>query len=69
MTRSKSARFASVLTIAAAVVVSPLLPGCGDSQPPPVLKDEDAPAAKGKDSMDYFRNQMNTKKGAASKKK
>jgi hypothetical protein len=51
-----------------AVIVGPLLHGCGgqmDNVSPP-MKPEDAPAQKGKDSMDYFRSQM-AKKGGAKK--
>lgn len=52
------------LTIACAPAVALL--GCADSASTKSSEaEEDKPAAKGKDSMDYYRNQM--KKGGAAK--
>jgi hypothetical protein len=54
-------------TFGLAIIAGSLLPGCGGStQEAPTSKPEDAPAAKEKDSMDYFRNQMK-KPGRAKK--
>lgn len=52
------------LVIAAAPAV--LLAGCADEAATKSEEPQDTPAAKGKDSMDYYRNQ--TGKKAATKK-
>ena len=64
MSRNWSARVCSML-FGVCVIVVPLLPGCGGEEPVASMKPEDAPAAKGKDSMEYYRNQLAKPKGGA----
>lgn len=65
MSRPRSLKL-SCLFLAPAFLIGILLAGCGE-EAPKEFKAEDAPAAKGKDSMDYFRNNMNKKAGAPKK--
>jgi len=56
---------AFAVTLGLAVVAGPLLPGCGSTEDAkPAMKEEDTPAQKAKDSMDYFRKNNPGPKGA-----
>jgi hypothetical protein len=52
-----------VLLLSATMACAALLPGCGSSTPDVVIPAE-SPAEAGKDSMDYYKNNV-MKKGAA----
>ncbi len=54
-----------MLLLTSALACSASLPGCGSSTPDVVIPAE-SPAEAGKDSMDYYKNNM-MKKGAAKK--
>jgi hypothetical protein len=52
-----------------AIAAAPLLTGCGgDSATQPVVAPEDTAPVKGKDSMDWYKNNVQKKGGAAAKK-
>lgn len=69
MLRTRSIRKSMAFLLGPALLAgTAAISGCGDSDGPAEFKPENAPAARGKDSMDYFRNNMN-KKGAATPKK
>lgn len=69
MLRARLIRKSMAFLLGPAVIAcTAAISGCGDSDGPAEFKPENAPAAKAKDSMDYFRNNMNKKGGAATKK-
>jgi hypothetical protein len=56
MSRARCARVLSV--VLGLAVVGSVIPGCGGNEAPPPMKEEDMPSSKGKDSMNYFRQNM-----------
>jgi hypothetical protein len=63
MPRSRCS-LAFALTLGLAVLAGPLLAGCGGEETKAPPKEEDIPAAKGKDSMDFYRKNNPPRKGA-----
>ncbi len=68
MLRAGLVRTSFALLLAPALLMgTAVISGCGDTDAPKDFKAEDAPAAKGKGSMDYFLKN-NSKKGGSAKK-